>query len=118
MELKSKKVMDGNNMKIVNNAFSTKMLSEECDIHFSIISEEEFMEALNDPVTKIVIGHEDTATYFDCEFHRETIHLKQGDTLFICELNNKAGERLPAGTQFIEQIGDGFYFRFCKMEIR
>ena len=101
---------------IVNNAFSTKMLTNNATAHISIIDEEEFKSAIQ-IANEIVIGHQDTADYFGVPMNRQTIHLQSGDVLFVCEANSKDGGRLPSGTEFLEQMGDGFYFRFLKIEI-
>lgn len=103
-------------MIIVNNAFSTKMLTNDANVKISIISEDEFKSAIS-IADEIVIGHQDTADYFNVPLNRQTIHLNDGDTLFVCEANSKTGGRLPSGTEFLEQMGDGFYFRFLKVEL-
>ena len=101
---------------IVNNAFSTKMLVNNATAHISIISEEDFKNAIK-TADKVVIGHEDTADYFGVALNRQTIHLNKGDTLFVCEANAQGGGRLPSGTEFLSQMGKDFYFRFLKIEI-
>ena len=105
---------------IINNAFSTKMLIGEIGSEFftkiTIISEDEFRDAIKKD-SKIVIGHQDTADYFGVKLNRETIHLDENTILYICEANCKDGGRLPSGTEFLEQMGEGFYFRFLKIEI-
>lgn len=103
-------------MIVVNNAFSTKMLQNDATAHISIIDEVDFKNAIK-TADKVVIGHEDTADYFGVALNRQTIHLNKGDTLFVCEANAKDGGRLPSGTEFLKQMGDGFYFRFLKIEI-
>lgn len=101
---------------IVNNAFSTKMLTNDATTHINIISEEDFRSAIPN-ADQIVIGHEDTADYFGVPMNRQTVHLQTGDILFVCEANSKTGGRLPSGTEFLSQMGDGFYFRFLKIEV-
>lgn len=101
---------------IVNNAFSTKMLQNGANVQISIIDEEEFKSAIQ-IADEIVIGHEDTANYFGVPMNRQTVHLQTGDVLFVCEANSKTGGRLPSGTEFLSQMGDGFYFRFLKIEV-
>lgn len=105
---------------IVNNAFSTKMLVGDvgCEFltRFTIISEDEFRRAIEENA-KIVIGHPDTADYFGVKMNRETIHLDGNTTLYVCEANCKDGGRLPSGTEFLEQMGKDFYFRFIKVEL-
>ena len=101
---------------IVNNAFSTKMLVNDATAHISIISEEDFKNAIK-TADEIVIGHEDTADYFGVALNRKTVRLDNGDVLFVCEANWKTGGRLPSGTEFLSQMGDGFYFRFLKIEV-
>jgi len=103
-------------MIIVNNAFSTKMLNNDANISFNIIHEEEFRQAIM-VADEIVIGHQDTADYFGVELNRQTIQLNKGDVLFVCEANSSTGGRLPSGTEFLEQMGEGFYFRFLRVEL-
>lgn len=103
-------------MIVVNNAFSTKMLQKDANVQISIVNEEDFKSAI--PIAdQIVIGHEDTADYFGVPMNRQTIHLNKGDVLFVCEANAQGGGRLPSGTEFLEQMGKDFYFRFLKIEI-
>lgn len=103
---------------IINNAFSTKMLTEGKTLcEFNIIDETEFRQALSNKDAHIVIGHPDTAEYFGCKMNRKTVYLQKGDILYTCELNNETGERLPSGTEFISQLGNGFYFRFFKIRV-
>lgn len=101
---------------IINNAFSTKMLKNNATAHISIIDEVDFKNAIK-TADEIVIGHEDTANYFGVPMNRQTIHLNKGDVLFVCEANAQDGGRLPSGTEFLEQMGKDFYFRFLKIEI-
>ena len=105
---------------IINNAFSTKMLlgniGDEFLTRFTIISEDEFRDAIRKD-SKIVIGHQDTADYFGVKMNRETIHLDGNTTLYVCEANCRDGGRLPSGTEFLEQMGKDFYFRFIKVEL-
>lgn len=105
----------------VNNAFSTKMLQNASKyvVEFDLgISESDFRDAIKmADDDNIIIGHEDTAQYFSVECNRQTLHLKKGDILFVCEANSASGGRLPSGTEFLEQMGKDFYFRFIKVEI-
>lgn len=103
-------------MIIINNAFSTKMLKNNANIKISIINEDEFKSAIS-IADEIVIGHQDTADYFNVPLNRQTVHLNDGDVLFVCEANAKDGGRLPSGTEFLSQMGTGFYFRFLKIEL-
>lgn len=103
-------------MIVVNNAFSTKMLQKDANVQISIVNEEDFKSAI--PIAdQVVIGHQDTANYFGVPMNRQTVHLQTGDVLFVCEANSKTGGRLPSGTEFLSQMGDGFYFRFLKIEV-
>ena len=101
----------------VNNAFSTKMVDDDANVDIKFISEDEFRSAI--PLAdEVVIGHEDTGNYFGVKLNRKTIKLNDDDVLYVCEANSKDGGRLPSGTEFLEQMGDGFYFRFIKITIR
>lgn len=105
-------------MIIINNAFSTKMLQgkDVFDIHVEKITEDDFRKAIT-IADEIIIGHQDTADYFNVPLNRKTIHLNEGDLLFVCEANSKDGGRLPSGTEFLEQMGEGFFFRFMKITL-
>lgn len=104
-------------IKFVNNAFSTKMLQSDLAIAQVTISENEFMnEAHKDDVTS-VIGHPDTAKLFGLKENRQSLTLKSGDTLFVCEMNNQTKTRLPEGITRMSEIPDGFTFRFLKIKV-
>jgi hypothetical protein len=92
------------------------MLKNNKKFSMEFINEEDFKNAMK-IADEIVIGHPDCAEYFGTLCNRKTIHLDDGDVLYVCELNNETGNRLPSGTEFIEQLGDGFYFRFLKIEV-
>ena len=105
--------------KIVNNAFSTKMIKNgNLWVNFKEISEEEFMREAHTEEAISVIGHPDTAMLFDLEPNRQTIVLEKGDELFVCELNNTTGTRLPEGITRMAEIPDGFTFRFLKITVK
>lgn len=104
-------------MKVyVNNAFSLKMLQNfgTCCVECSEVDEAEFRSALK-TADEVVVGHSDTAKYFGVPCNRKTVHLEKGDVLFVCEANSADGGRLPSGTEFLSQMGDGVYFRFLKV---
>ena len=106
-------------VKIVNNAFSSKMIKDSSLlIKFEEISEEEFMIESHKPDVLSVIGHPDTAKLFNLEANRQTIELHAGDVLFVCELNNTTGTRLPEGITRMVEIPDGFSFRFLKITVK
>lgn len=100
----------------VNNAFSLKMLQNfgSCMVECTEVDEAEFRSALKS-ADEVVVGHPDTAKYFGVPCNRKTVHLEQGDVLFVCEANSADGGRLPSGTEFLSQMGDGVYFRFLKV---
>lgn len=104
-------------MKYVNNAWSSKMLQDSLAIGQIEISEEEFMREVHQPDVISVIGHPDTAKLFDLPENRQTLVLNEGDILFVCELNNKTNTRLPEGITRMEQIPEGFSFRFLKITV-
>lgn len=99
----------------VNNAWSSKMLQSDLAIAQFVISEEEFMRESHKKDTISVVGHPDTAKLFNLKENRDTLVLESGDIVFICELNNTTGTRLPEGITRMEQIPDGFSFRFLKV---
>ena len=102
--------------KYVNNAYSPKMIKEDnLAVAQKEISEQEFMEESHKSDVQSFIGHEDTAKLFNLKNNRGTIVLHEGDVLFMCELNNTTGTRLPEGITRMEQIPDGFTWRFLKM---
>ena len=100
----------------INNAYSTKML-ENALIMQEEIEFEEFNEACKNPDAINCIGHPDTAEIFGVEMARRTIHLVDGDVLFICEMNNKTGTRLPEGITRMSELPEGAYFRFLKITV-
>lgn len=100
-------------MEYVNNAWSSKMLQDDLAMAQFNIDEEEFIQAINKGAT-VVIGHEDTAALFGVESNRQTLILHPGDIVYVCELNNETGGRLPIGITELSQIPDGFWFRFLK----
>lgn len=105
--------------KIVNNAFSTKMIKDNrLNVKFEEISKETFMREAHTEDAISVIGHPDTAKLFDLEANRQTIVLEEGDVLFVCELNNTTGTRLPEGITRMAEIPDGFTFRFLKITVK
>ena len=101
----------------VNNAFSTKMVQENLAFTIEIITEEEFMTEVHKDNVHSVVGHEDTAEMFDLTWNRETLVLHKGDVLFVCEMNNPTGTRLPVGITMVSELPDGFFFRFLKVTI-
>ena len=106
-------------MKYVNNAFSTKLLrTNGLAIIQNEISKEEFLHETHQDDIVSCIGHEDTAKLFNLPCNRTTIELVEDDTLYVCELNNPAGTRLPAGITEIKELPEGFYFRFLKLEVK
>lgn len=105
--------------KIVNNAFSSKMVrSKNIWVNFEEISEEEFMKEAHTEDAISVVGHPDTAMLFGLESNRQTIVLEKDDVLFVCELNNTTGTRLPEGIIRMAEIPDGFKFRFLKITVK
>ena len=102
----------------INNAFSSKMIVEKglCT-SFDFISEEDFIEESHKEGVISTIGHPDTAKMFNLKENRQTVHLNDGDTLFVCELNNSTNTRLPVGITQLEEMPDGFSFRFLKIEV-
>ena len=105
--------------KIINNAFSSKMMrNKNLWVNFEEISREEFMREAHTEDAVSVIGHPDTAMLFDLESNRQTIVLEKNDVLFVCELNNSTGTRLPEGITRIAEIPEGFEFRFLKITVK
>lgn len=100
----------------MNNAYSSKMLQEDnLAIAQKEITEEEFHNNVHKPNVKSVIGHSDTAKLLGLEENRETITLSEGDVLFVAELNNTTGTRLPVGVTQLEELPEGFSFRYLKI---
>lgn len=99
----------------VNNAWSSKMLQDDLSVAQFVITEEEFMRESHKENVISVIGHPDTAKLFGLEENRQTLVLKEGDVVFVCELNNTTNTRLPEGITRMVEIPDGFSFRFLKI---
>ena len=105
----SSSLEDENPQIYVGTAFSTRMLNEDCTIQYSQISEQEFTEKKCDAYS--IVGHEDTANILGVKFNRESITLKEGDILYIAELE---GGRLPEGAT---TLPEGFAFQYSKVEV-
>lgn len=103
--------------KYVNNAFSTKMLDSNCAYAQFEISESEFMHKSHQEDVTCVIGHPDTAEMFQFTENRQTLKLQDGDILYVCEMNNPSGTRLPIGITLVKELPQGFYFRFLEIQI-
>lgn len=99
-----------------NNAWSSKMLQDDLAISQERIDEKEFRQAIADGAIS-VIGHPDTAEMFGVENNRQTLVLTPGDIIYVCELNNPEKTRFPEGTTRMEQLPDGFFFRFLKITV-
>ena len=97
----------------VNNAWSSKMLQDYLAVAQININEKEFKKAIDNNAT-VVIGQEDTAALFGVKKNRQTLVLHPGDVVYVCELNNSTGDRLPIGITRLEEIPDGFWFRYLK----
>lgn len=100
----------------VNNAYSTKMLDNALFMQEEI-EFEEFNEACKDPNVINCIGHPDTAEMFGVEMTRKNIRLKDGDILFVCEMNNESRTRLPEGITRMSELPEGVWFRFLKITV-
>lgn len=60
---------------------------------------------------KSVIGHQDTANVLGVEMNRENVALKEGDILYVAQLQ---GGRLPEGSV---SLPSNYSFKFLKVEI-
>ena len=92
----------------IGNAFSTRMMSGDGDVHIRTISEKEFKEVKY--VAHSIVGHPDTANVLGVEMNRESVTLKEGDVLYVAEL--KGGHRLPEGAT---RLPTGFEFKYKKI---
>lgn len=84
----------------------TIILTNNTDNNTSILEEKR-----NFTVAYSIVGHEDTAKILGVLFNRETITMKEGDELYIAELN---GGRLPEGAT---ELPEGFSFQYSKITI-
>lgn len=108
-------------IKLVN-AFSLNMLDGNCNY---IVPEIERLsiersKAMLSKGFKSYIGHEDMAkvlsemTGYDVEFRRETLKIKEGDSLLVAQYS---GPRLPEGaTKLPEGAKVLFYYIFIRGE--
>lgn len=92
----------------IANAFSTRMMCGDGNVHVRTITEEEFKE-VRDKGAYSIIGHQDTANVLGVEMNRESVSLGEGDVLYIAELE---GGRLPEGAT---ELPKGFTFTFKKV---
>lgn len=104
-------------MKFVNNAFSQKMLRDGAIVKFDRISRVKFMQESHRKNVVSCIGHQDTAKMFNLKFNRTNIKLDKGDVLFVCELNSNVDGRLPEGICRINELPNGFKFKFWKITV-
>ena len=86
------------------NAFSLQMVDAPCNVYF------EEVDALPDGLTS-AIGHQDTAKVLGVEFNRTNVHLSQGDTAYVAQLQ---GGRLPEGAT---TLPEGFSFKFIRANV-
>lgn len=101
-------------MEYITNGFSLQMLSGcefVADARTVPCTAEEVRKAF-DAGAKSIIGHADTAAVTCYPFNRESISLKYGDTLFVCQL---IGGRLPEGAK---TLPEGFQLKWLRVDIR
>lgn len=92
----------------IGNAFSTRMMVGDGDVHIRTISEKEFEEVKS--TAHSIVGHPDTANVLGVKMNRESITLSEGDVLYIAEI--KGGKRLPEGAT---KLPEGFAFTYKKV---
>lgn len=91
-------------MKYLLNAFSLQMVDAPCIAIF------EEVDALPDGLTS-AIGHADTAHVLGVETNRVNVHLSDGDTAYVAQLQ---GGRLPEGAT---TLPSGFSFKYVKVKV-
>lgn len=96
-------------MKYIGNAFSLQML-DICEETTVLVTPVEQKELPADLVS--VVGHPDTAKVLGVDFNRISLKLKQGDILYVAQLQ---GGRLPEGCI---TLPEGFTFKFYKVELK
>ena len=86
-------------MKFIANAFSLQMLTNPngC-VRYNEISKERFDYLSHDAIS--YVGHEDLANILGVTFNRESLKLRQGDTLLVAQVT---GGRLPIGATELPQ---------------
>lgn len=90
--------------KYLLNAFSLQMVDAPCIAIFKEVNE------LPNGLTS-AIGHQDTANVLGVPMNRINVHLAEGDTAYIAQLQ---GGRLPEGST---TLPDGFSFKFIKVTV-
>ena len=78
------------------------------DVPFIAVGEE--VDELPDGLTS-AIGHQDTANVLGVPMNRVNVHLSEGDTAYVAQLQ---GGRLPEGST---TLPDGFSFKFIKVKV-
>ena len=86
------------------NSFSLQMVDVPCSVHF-----EEVDELPSGLVS--AVGHQDTARVLGVEPNRINVHLSEGDTAYVAQLQ---GGRLPEGCT---TLPDGFSFKYIKVTV-
>lgn len=101
----------------VGTGFTQKMLPVGLAYTHEEISYDEFNEAVHDNTVKSYIGHQDTADLFKLPCDRVTVTVEDGDIIYLCELQNLTGTRLPEGIKKLTDLPEGYRFTYKKGRI-
>ena len=93
-------------MNFIGNAFSLNMIESAkrgivTDFRVTKMDRSKAIERLQETEHKSVLGHRDIANvvsedlYMDIQFNRETIKLREGDSMIVCQYS---GPRLREGS--------------------
>lgn len=87
-------------MNYIGNGFSANMIEGDATIKITTITKEEFTSA--GETAKSIIGHPEIAETFGLTLNRESITLKEGDTLYVVSPAKRplAGKSVEDGAKY------------------
>lgn len=79
-------------MRYISNAFSPKMITDDCLLSVEILDANTFFNEIRDCYS--IVGHQKIASYLGVTYNRQSITLSEDDVLYIA---SEGLERLPEG---------------------
>ena len=79
-------------MRYISNAFSPKMITENCLMSVELLDANTFFNEIRDCYS--IVGHHKIASYLGVQYNRQSITLNEGDVLYVA---SEGIERLPEG---------------------
>ena len=114
-------------MKFLANAFSTRMLTEACNVHFQVMEFHQFKNAVQAPNVApelmSCIGHPGAAQFLSshgipCQVERRDISLAPGDMLFLIDIDPATSPRLAPGAELTAEQMEGMSVRYWCAAVR